>query len=175
MTPPPEIHLGDASWVKIATRRVLASFVDALARSHGWKRLYLVSPWFSDFARTCDMDFNQMLKRMVDDDATAYIITRPPIDPWHINAVDKFKQTRKTSIALVPNLHTKLFCAETAQGSFALMGSANMTLQSFSNREIGLFVSSTGSGAEIVKKLTYEAADIYRSPGRQLFCKRPLA
>jgi len=159
-------------WLRVATRRVVASFLDALARSHGWQRVFIVSPWISEFGDAGGMSFGQFLKRLRDDDATAYVVSRPPEETWHSGALQKIADTGKANIAVVPWLHTKLYCAETDQGSLALVGSANFTERSFTNREIGVLIRAAGGGKEIVKRLSYEASDIYRSPDRTLLCQR---
>src|SRR3989440_12667926 len=60
-----------ATWLHIATRRVVASFLEALARSHGWHKVFVISPWISEFGDAGGMTFHQLLKRLKDDDATA--------------------------------------------------------------------------------------------------------
>jgi hypothetical protein len=118
------------------------------------------------------MTFLQMLKRLKDDDVTAYVVTRPPIEAWHDDAVRRLAETKKVSIKFLSTLHTKLYCARTAQGDFALMGSANLTQRSLNNREIGLLVTASGAGAELVRRLRQEAAEIYRMPESKMYCQR---
>jgi hypothetical protein len=161
------------TWARVASRRVIAVFVDALARSHGWKTIYLVSPWISNFSEPGAMSFSQLLKRLHDEDATAYVVTRPPDKEWHQRAIDHIASTGKANIVTVPQLHTKLYCAVTSQSSFAMLGSANFTRQSLANREIGVFMRASGGGKRIVGDLTYEAAEIYRSsPNRTVVHRR---
>jgi len=163
-----------ATWLHIATRRVVASFLEALARSHGWHKVFVISPWISEFGDAGGMTFHQLLKRLKDDDATAYVVSRPPVEPWHSSALEQIASTGKANVALVPSLHTKLYCADTDQGSFALIGSANFTEQSLTNREIGVLIRASGGGKQLVRNLVYEASDIYRSPDRKLLCQRQL-
>jgi hypothetical protein len=163
---------GTAAWLRLTTRRVVASFLSTLARSHKWQRIYLISPWISSFGDECGMTFPQFLKRLKDDNATAYVVTRPPEQVWHRSAVECIAQTGQANVVLVPSLHTKLYCADTAQGSFALLGSANLTMQSLTNREIGVLIRSAGAGKQLVKNLFNEAADIYRSQDRRLVAQR---
>ena len=57
----------------------------------------------------------------------------------------------------------------TAQGEFAMLGSANFTQQSLTtNREIGLLVNAYEDGRRVVRDLTSEAREIYRMPNRTL-------
>jgi hypothetical protein len=158
-------------WVEIETRRVAARFVERLARSHKWGAIYLITPWISCFGIEMGMTFGQFVKRLRDDDATLYLVTRTPTEPWHWAAVKQLADSKQANIRLVDPLHTKLLCALTAQGDFALMGSANLTTRSLSNRELGLFLTATGDGRQLVKRLREEAAEVYRSPGK-LYCNR---
>jgi phosphatidylserine/phosphatidylglycerophosphate/cardiolipin synthase-like enzyme len=165
---------GTSTWLRLTTRRVVASFLDTLARSHRWQRIYLISPWISSFGDECGMTFPQFLKRLKDDDATAYVVTRPPEQAWHRSAVEDIALTGQANVALVPSLHTKLYYADTAQGSFALLGSANLTAQSLHNREIGVLIRSVNAGRQLVRNLSHEAADIYRSQDRRLLTQRKM-
>src|SRR5205823_9611196 len=135
-------------------------------------KLFIISPWISEFGEAGGMTFAQFLKRLKDDDATAYVVSRPPCDQWHRAALDQIVATGKANVALLPWLHTKLYCADTDQGSLALVGSANFTERSLINREIGVLIRAAGGGREIVRRLSYEASDIYRSPDRTLLCQR---
>jgi hypothetical protein len=50
-------------------------FLEPLARSHGWQKLFLISPWISEFGVKAGMSVGQLVKRLKDDNATAYIVT----------------------------------------------------------------------------------------------------
>jgi phosphatidylserine/phosphatidylglycerophosphate/cardiolipin synthase-like enzyme len=115
------------------------------------------------------MNFTQFTKRIRDDEATLYVVTRPPTEPWHRDAVEQLATARTVSVRLLPALHTKLYWASTAQGDFALIGSANLTQRSLANREIGVLIRAVGEGTPIVGRLAYEAAEIYRTPGSTRF------
>jgi hypothetical protein len=157
-------------WVRLHTRRVLAPFLDVLARSHGWNRIFLISPWMSEISDPGLPTVAQIANRLKYDRATAYIVTRPPLESWHEAVLETLEQTRRANIAIVPELHTKLYCASTAQAEFALLGSANFTQKSLSNIELGVFVNGIGGGRRLVRDLIYEAAQIYRSPTRTVRC-----
>jgi len=162
------------TWLRLTTRRVVTSFLGTLARSYKWQRIYLVSPWISSFGEECGITFPQFLKRLKDDNTTVYVVTRPPEHPWHSSAVEDIARTGQANIVFVPSLHTKLYCADTAQGSFALLGSANLTSRSLNNREIGVLIRSVSAGKQIVKNLFLEAADLYRSKDRRLMTQRKM-
>jgi hypothetical protein len=158
-------------WLRVATRRVLNLFLQQLASSHGWKRLYIISPWISELAEGSSLSFDLLLRRLKEDGTTVYLVTRPPEEPWHEAAVARLAETGRVNVAFVPDLHVKLYTALTSQGAFAMLGSANFTQQSLSNREIGLLVNAYLDGKRVVKDLNYEASQIYRMPGRKLAYK----
>ena len=169
-----ETRVALPEWLVLRTRRVLNLFIGTLARVPGWKTIYIISPWISEFTRDVDMTFGQFLKRLKDDDATLYVVTRPMKNDWHREAVDSLMATRKANVATLPRLHTKLFGARTARGNFVMIGSANFTQASLRNRELGVLVRSIGDGARLVSELFAEAADIYRAPGRHLIARKKL-
>ena len=159
-------------WLQLSYRKVMASFLAPLARSRSWECLHIVSPWISDFDESAGMSFNQVLHRIVHDDTTVYLVTRPPVEEWHESAIERIAKTGKANIVLVEDLHTKLYCARTAQGEFALLGSANLTSKALENREIGVLIRATGPGKPVVRELFVEAGQIYRTTNRVMKCSR---
>jgi hypothetical protein len=155
-------------WLRVSTRQVLDLFLEPLARSTGWKRLYLISPWISEIQHSASLTSDQFLKRLKDEGTTVYVVTRPPTSEWHETALARLGATGRVNVALVPELHIKLYTALTNYGSFAMLGSANFTQQALINREIGLLINSYSDGRKLVTELNYEAAQIYRLPGRKL-------
>ena len=115
-------------WLNLATRRVLDLFLVNLSRAHGWKRLNIISPWIDEIGGPlATLSFDQFLRRLDDDQATVYLVTRPPEEEWHRRAVQRLATSGRANIALLPDLHVKLFTAQTLQSSFAMFGSANFT------------------------------------------------
>jgi len=170
-----DISLGEtATWLRLVTRHVIEAFLGTLAVSHGWKKLYLISPWISDLPIECGLSLSQLLKGLKDYGTTAYVVTRPPVQEhdWHQEAVDRFAASGMASVVFVPELHTKLYCAYTSYGGFALLGSANLTVNSLRNQEIGVVVRERGAGKTLFRRLISEAAAIYRSPSRSVVCER---
>jgi hypothetical protein len=161
-------------WLTVHTRKVLGAFVGTLGALPGWERLYVISPWLSTFGKDCGMSFEQFVKRVRDDRPNLYVVTRPPEDGRHQEAVDALAATRSANIALLPNLHAKLFVAVTRSMSVSMVTSANFTAQSLDNHEIGLLIRAKGDGQALVKRLHQEAAQIYRTDGRKLIAKRDL-
>ena len=158
-------------WMRVATRRVIDAFLKPLAGSRSWKRLYIISPWISRFDEQTSISFDQLVQRLIQDEATAYVVTRPPEESWHAEAIESLGNSGRVNVALVPELHVKLFTALTAEGSLAMLGSANFTGQSLTNREIGVLVNSYAEGKRVIARLNREASEIYRLPGRELTYK----
>jgi hypothetical protein len=156
----------DYSWVRLLTRRVIVQFLETLARSQAWNKVYIITPWMSEISEPGVPSLAQVAKRLQDEQATAYVVTRPPVDVWHENALRTFDESHRANVVLVPDLHTKLYCASTAQANFALFGSANLTQKSLRNVELGIFVNGVGHGKRLVRDLIYEAGQIYHSPSR---------
>ena len=161
------------SWLKILTRRVIAAFLERLTKARGWRTIYIVSPWISPFDIPGVINYAQFLKRVHDEDCTLYVVTRPPKEPWHQVALDGLRDSGCANIVLAEPIHTKLYWAQTDQGRFALLGSANLTQRSLDQNEIGLLLTDHGESAEIISRLKYEAAELYRSsPTRHVWCQR---
>jgi hypothetical protein len=155
-------------WLTVRTRNVLDAYLYALERSPDWKRLHIISPWLSALDNSFSLTSEVLAARLKKYGTTVYVVTRPPTEAWHKDAVNALAATGRANIAVVPDLHTKLYIASTAASSFALVGSANFTQQSAQNFEIGLLAHSYMEGRQVVSALDREAADIYRTPGRKL-------
>ena len=155
-------------WLTVRTRNVLDAFLFALERSPDWKRLHIISPWLSALDDSFSLTSEMLADRLKKYGTTVYVVTRPPAEAWHGDAINALAATGRANIATVPDLHAKLYIASTAADSFALVGSANFTQQSSDNFEIGLLAHSYMEGRQVVTALDREAADIYRTPGRKL-------
>ena len=160
------------TWLRLSTGQVMTHFLDALARSHRWNRIFLISPWISDFDIPGVMSLRALLRRTQDDECTLYVVTRPPEEHWHQQAIDTLTESGVANIRVLASLHSKLYYADTAQGAFALFGSANLTQRSLSNREIGMLIRATAGGVRFVRELSYEASSIYRSADSRVICTR---
>lgn len=162
-------------WLSVETRLVIAQFLQWLSRTHQWRRIWLISPWLSEIRSPGVVSLSQIVKRLSDDRCTLYVVTRPPEAEWHWSVLQALRDSGRANVCLVPGLHTKLYCAETAPASFVMLGSANFTQRSLMNRELGVMMRASEEGAPVVRKLIQEAADIYRcSEGRKVWCKQQL-
>jgi hypothetical protein len=156
------------NWLQVSTRRVIDLFLAPLARAPDWRRLYIVSPWISPFAVGATLSFDRFLERISEDHTTTYVVTRPPEEEWHADAIERLGQTGRVNLVLVPQLHMKLYLAETRAASFAVLGSANFTQGSLENRELGLRVNAHAEGTRLIRDLRREAFEVYRAPEREL-------
>jgi hypothetical protein len=161
--------------MRLSTHKVLDLFLRPLAQSIDWKQIHIVTPWISNVDSPRSMTFDQFIARLTTDRTTVYLVTRPPTIDWHARAIERLGETGRANIALVPDLHVKLYTALTAAGSFALIGSANFTQQSFENREIAVLINSYAEGRRVVSDLQYEAAELYRVRGRKLLYQASLS
>lgn len=171
----PKVALPEATqtlpiWLKVGTIRVLDLFLHALARAQDWRQVFIISPWISTFDSPA-MPTSTLLRKLAEDQATAYVVTRPPSEDWHKEAIEAFGESKRSNVALLPELHMKLFVAVTTQATFAMLGSANFTANSFENREIGVLVTAAGEGTAVVRQLRREAAELYRATSRSLVHK----
>jgi Putative DNA-binding domain len=162
-------------WMSVGTRTVLNLFLRPLALSTGWRSIYLVTPWISAIDSRGSVTSDQFIKRIKADRTTVYLVTRPPEHDWHERAINRLGETGRVNIALVPQLHVKLYTALTAHGSFAMIGSANFTQQSLANREIAVLINSYADGRRVVSDLQYEASQLYRLNGRKLLYQASFA
>ncbi|NGX16024.1 RNA-binding domain-containing protein [Wenzhouxiangella sp. XN24] len=159
------------AWLKVATVRVIDTFLKQLADAVGWKRIFLVSPWISEVTSSRTLSFSALLQRINEDKATVYVVTRPPNLDWHKRAVSMLADTGRANIVYVENMHAKLYTALTNTGRFALLGSANFTERSLEAEEIGVLVNAFMQGKQVISRLDREAERIYRTPGRTLAYK----
>ena len=162
------------TWLKVATKKVLNVFLEQLSKNQDWNKVHIISPWISAFDEGASIRFSTFIERLALYNTTLYVTTRPPTDDWHEDAIQQIKKTGRANVSLVKNLHTKLYIADTRKGSFAFLGSANFTQQSFKSHELGMLVNNYGRGKPVVHNLKQQAMSIYRTKGRTLDCKAQL-
>jgi hypothetical protein len=164
------VNISVERWLSLHTKSVLSAFLTPLSHHPEWRQLYFVSPWISEFGEEAGMSFPRLLRKLATERVVMYVATRPPTEDWHARAIDRLKDTGKASISLVPQLHAKLYVAETAAVSFALLGSANLTKASLTGIELGILIHDSGPGKHAVRLLQQHATELYRMPGRTLLC-----
>jgi len=161
-------------WIKIGTRRVVDLYLSTLSKSRRWQKLFLVSPWISEFEHGVSLNFERFVDRIRSDRATIYVVTRPPEHEWHSRAIDLLCDTQRANVVFVKDLHAKIYTAQTQDHSFAMIGSANFTQKSLDNREIGVLINEYAEGKHLVSQVAREASELYRTPSRKQICKSKL-
>jgi len=140
-----------AAVIKSGVHRV---FVNRLKRA-GDKitRIVVVSPWISlADDRSCPLSFFVSIVNSAR--VPAYIFTRRPSRPEHLEAVEMLKACPTAEIVYNDNIHAKIYaCVAPPPHGFALMASANLTANSLLLYEIGLLILGVGPGSAIVDEL----------------------
>jgi hypothetical protein len=171
MDPPLAHGTAFSSWLSIHTQSVISAFLRPLSKHPQWRLMYIISPWISPFDSKAGLSFDDMIRRITICQTPTFVATRPPEHDWHLEAVRRLADTNRASIALIPSLHTKLFCAETTTATIAMFGSANLTSRALDNIEFGAVILGQGLGEPLCRRMFQHAAEIYRLKDRTLFCK----
>ena len=117
-------------------------------------RVTLVSPWVSlESGRA--MSLATALSVFVRRGVKVLLLSRPPADsnPWHSAAVESLSAVPGARVYLHPSLHAKFFVAEARTGTYAVIGSANLTVQGSTGREVGVALAGRSWGEEIIRDL----------------------
>jgi hypothetical protein len=103
-------------------------------------RLSLVSPWLSP--RTDEASLTALIEHAARNEATIFLVTRPPTSSAHTAAIELVRSTHRGQVHLNPSLHGKLYICESKGGrGFAVVGSANCTSNSARLDEIAIMLT----------------------------------
>jgi phosphatidylserine/phosphatidylglycerophosphate/cardiolipin synthase-like enzyme len=69
------------------------------------------------------------------------------------------------TIVLLPGLHAKVFVCEAVPVGFGMVGSANLTLRSLHNYEVGVMFDGRGVLSPLLKELKWFASNDLRRRG----------
>lgn len=123
---------------------------------HQMQSLILISPFLGTLEGS-RVTLDAVCKRSLDKLIPTYVITRPPENDYHQQAINTLINYDHVELRYNESLHAKLYvclCQDEAQ-SFALLGSANLTWTSMEqNIEIGMMIYGRGRGREIVRELS---------------------
>ena len=148
---------------KLFTKRVTEQFVSRLlVEVKPVSTLTLVSPWISDWdAPTSSL--TRLVEWIRARHVRTLVITRPPIEPWHLEAANRLAKLPSATVMLLPDLHTKLFVCRAVPVGFGLVGSANLTGRSLQNLEIGVMFEGRGIHSQVLNDLhAYASYDLRR-------------
>jgi len=145
----------------LLTQRVTeAFFVRVVAEDRPISSLTIVSPWVSAWD-TGKIAFGRLCQQISIRPIRTLLITRPPEEVWHRDALDRLAEAGVT-IVLLPDLHAKVFVCEAVPVGFGLVGSANLTRRSLDNFEIGVMFDGRGVLSPLLKELKWFASNDLR-------------
>lgn len=145
----------------LVTQRVTeAFFLRVVAEDRPISSLTIVSPWVSAWD-TGKVAFQRLCQQISIRPIRTLLITRPPDEAWHRDALDRLAHAGVT-IALLPDLHAKVFVCEAIPVGFGLVGSANLTRRSLRNFEVGVMFDGRGVLSPLLKELKWFASNDLR-------------
>jgi len=120
------------------------------------QNLILISPFVGTLEGS-RVTLDGVCRKAVERGILIYVITRPPEEEYHQQAIDTFMSYDQVELRFNESLHAKLYiciCQDESQ-SFALLGSANLTRNSIEkNIEIAMMIYGRGHGREILRELS---------------------
>ena len=122
-------------------------------------RVWIVSPWVGgDDVRRDPLYL--MIEAVRRTSCDLILITRPPKDTWHQDAVNLLEKYAGAAVYYCPSLHTKLYLLECDGFRGAILGSPNLTPRAERmNREIAIEFRTTASADDEVATVINELAE----------------
>lgn len=144
---PPAHHAS----VRVVVGDTFGTFVREIVLSRQW-RVTVVSPWISSEAREGN-SLDRLLSHLERCSAALVVITRPPRDSAHQQALDKILRLPRARVVLNPSLHAKLYLGEERGGrGIAVIGSGNATTSSTTLDEAAVLIRPA-RGSRIIPHL----------------------
>ena len=145
---------------------VIEPFLARLYLERNPRSVYWISPWITHLEFSTG-DTKRLLNRLKYRGARLVLITREP-EPGtpHERFIMDAKKFPQVAIHYIPNLHAKFYIAETLEGRYALLGSANMYQWSRDSYEIGVVIEARGNGEELVDRLEELVIDLRSTHNR---------
>lgn len=144
--------------INIITEASLSEFGQvALANAYRIRRAWIISPWFTATKSRYDplaLIVEALKRRGVHID----IVTRPPRECWHREAVDVLRANLRPNIHYNANLHSKLYILKCDGFQYAMLGSPNLTYRADTrNKEISVeFRTSMSENSDPVASMIDE-------------------
>jgi hypothetical protein len=146
--------------LKLLTNAILKTFADMVynnqRRVH---RVWIVSPWIGGDGLRRDPLY-LLIEAVRRTSCDVILITRPPKDVWHQDAINLLEKYAGATVYYCPALHTKLYLLECNGFRGAVLGSPNLTSRAEkANREIAVEFRTTVTAddddvATVINELT---------------------
>jgi phosphatidylserine/phosphatidylglycerophosphate/cardiolipin synthase-like enzyme len=115
----------------------------AFANKYRLRRMWLISPWITATDHKED-PLHRLIEAYQVRRCVIRLLTRPPRDSWHIEAVQLLRDNANCEIMFSPQLHAKLYILECDGFRYAMLGSPNLTRRADSkNRELAIELRTT--------------------------------
>lgn len=138
---------------KVLTQRVIEEFfARVIAEARPINTMTIVSPWISQW-ESGPVGLERIAEVVQERHIRTLVLTRPPANDWHSNALDILSQAPMVSIYLLENLHAKIFVCEAIPVGFGLVGSANLTAHSLHNHEVAVMFDGRGVLSPLIQQL----------------------
>jgi hypothetical protein len=153
----------------ILTERVVEKFFSrVLTETRPIARLTIVAPWISLWESGA-VGLKQLATLISVREVRTLILTRPPTDTWHTEALAILAQSHVVQVLTIPDLHAKMFLCEAVPMGFGLVGSANLTAKSLTNLELGVMFDGRGLFNHLLRDLSTLAWQDLRRFSRPYF------
>lgn len=146
--------------IRLVTEAVMTSFAEMVHHNQRRAyRLWLITPWLSYDDSRGDA-LRTIYDALSDKQCSLILVTRPPKDVRHQQAVDLLRRL-KTTTYYCPSLHTKLYILECDGFRGAILGSPNLTTRANRlNHEIAVeFKTVADSPADDVAVIVSQLTD----------------
>ncbi len=149
----------DEKYAEIIFDRPVERFLrEVIVNNDRFDHLVIVSP-FMGVIEDPVAGLEQLVRKIDRDRTFTYVVTCPPEQDWHSNAVGILSRSDFVEIRYNPSLHAKLYVAHILDGGFAMLGSGNLTPTSIErNIEIGVMIHARGRGRDLVHELYHWGA-----------------
>jgi len=127
------------------------------------KSIVIASPWIIA-QNERNSPLTQILRVITEKNIPTYVFSRPPQTASELLGQQMLMECPTVELVYNPHLHAKLYvCIAPYPYGFAILGSANMTVNSDTLYEIGLLVLAAGGGEGIIKELANFGLDYMRT------------
>lgn len=145
----------------------------AFANKYRLRRMWLISPWITATDHKADPLY-RLIEAYRVRHCVIRLLTRPPRDAWHIEAVQLLRTNTSCEIMFSAQLHAKLYILECDGFRYAMFGSPNLTRRADSkNRELAIelrttFSSPTDAASAMMNELLVFAHELMSEDEAQL-------